>query len=242
MGFGKSLILSWSAGKENVSLMLHTCSSQGSDFERETCDNNFSWANNALQDEDFAAVNSPRWTLADEDDRESIEERNDAAQDGCTFSDGSTGACEMSRTIDEKAQEDGLAVETVTVGVACSRLVTVACGENNSMCLLYDITNINDPVLLKTFNLSPASKDKNPEKSYRDDMGDLDPETTIFVPKEQSPTGCTGVLFGGAISGTLSFYEFECEIPDCVKSSGWGHNMFWGGLMLAVSTLFVGFL
>lgn len=116
----------------------------------------------------------------------------------------------MSKTIDAKAQEDGLAVESVTLGIACDRLFAVGCGENNGVCLLYDVTDINTPKLIKTFNLSPASENKNPEESYLNDLGDLDAETTIFVPAEHSPTGKSGILFGGAISGTLSFYEFVC--------------------------------
>ena len=140
--------------------------------------------------------------------------RNDPLQDGCTFSDGSTGACPMSDTVDSKAQEDGLAVESVQVGVACGHLVAVACGENNGVCLLYDISEIETPELIKTFHLSPASRSKNPEQSYRNDMGDLDSETILFLSPETSPTGKAGFVFGGAISGTLSFYEFQCNGDD----------------------------
>ena len=83
----------------------------------------------------------------DSDDRESIEELNDPLRDGCEFNDGSTGACPISATIDAKAQEDGLGVETVVVGIACDHLVAVGCGENNGMCLLYDNTAIASPKL-----------------------------------------------------------------------------------------------
>lgn len=137
--------------------------------------------------------------------------RNDPLQDGCKFADGSSGACPLSETVDAKAQEDGLAVEAVQVGVACGHLIAVACGENNGMCILWDISDIESPVLLKTFNLSPASRDKNPEQTYLNDLGDLDSETILFVTPEESPTGKEGLVFGGAISGTLSFYEFQCE-------------------------------
>eukprot|EP00977_Amphora_coffeiformis_P001742 scaffold337_cov172-Amphora_coffeaeformis.AAC.16 len=127
---------------------------------------------------------------------------------------GSVGACPMKRTIDEKAQEDGLAVESVVVGVACDHLVVLGCGENNGMCLLYDFTDINNPTLLKTFNLSPVSESMNPEQTYRKTLGDLDAETTLFLSPEHSPTGNSGFLFGGAISGTLSFWEFQCQTPE----------------------------
>lgn len=137
--------------------------------------------------------------------------RNDPLQGGCTFADGSSGACPLSETVDAKAQEDGLAVEAVQVGVACGHLIAVACGENNGICILWDISQIESPVLLKTFNLSPASRDKNPEQTYLKDLGDLDSETILFLTPEESPTGKEGLVFGGAISGTLSFYEFQCE-------------------------------
>ena len=120
----------------------------------------------------------------------------------------------MSRTIDDKSPEDGLGVESVVVGVACSTLVAVACGENNSNCYLYDISTIESPKLLKVFNLSPASETQNPAYAYdQGTLGDLDAETTLFVTAEHSPTGKDGIIFGGAISGTLSFWEFECTIP-----------------------------
>lgn len=68
----------------------------------------------------------------------------------------------MAETVDEKAQEDGIGVESVVVGIACGRLVALACGENNSMCFLYDITDIANPSLIKAFHLSEVSKTKNP--------------------------------------------------------------------------------
>lgn len=142
--------------------------------------------------------------------------RNDPIIDGCANAgDGSPGACPISETIDWKAPEDGLAPESVTVAVACNRLLAVSCGENNGDCFLYDITNLNsgaDPVLKKVFNLSPASEIKSPGVAYDDkSLGDLDAEVVLFVPPEESPTGKAAFIFGGAHSGTLSFWEFECN-------------------------------
>lgn len=118
----------------------------------------------------------------------------------------------MSETVDAKALEDGLAPETVIVGVACDRLLAISCGENNSNCFVYDITDIRSPTLRKVINLTPASENKNPGVAYDDrTLGDLDAETQLFVNAEESPTGKAGVLFGGAISGTISFWEFECR-------------------------------
>ena len=99
--------------------------------------------------------------------------------------------------------------------MACNRLLAISCGENNGDCFLYDITNINnggDPVLKKVFNLSPASQNKSPGIAYADGtLGDLDAGEVLFVPPEESPTGKAAIIFGGAHSGTISFWEFECE-------------------------------
>jgi hypothetical protein len=151
--------------------------------------------------------------LSDNEDREAIEERNDPLEDGCTLSDGSSGACPMSQTVDEMAEKEGLAVEAVVAGVACDRLVMVACGESNAVCLLYDITDSPEsPVFIKAFSTSPISENENPEQAYDSgELGDLDTETMMMVTDAESPTGKAGVIMGGAISGTLSFYEFECQ-------------------------------
>jgi hypothetical protein len=144
--------------------------------------------------------------------------RNDPTQDGCDDAgNGESGACPISETIDEKAPEDGLAPESVTVAIACERVLTLSCGENNGNCFLYDITDIgdgSDPVLKKVFNLSPASELKSPGVAYDDrTLGELDAEATFFASAAESPTGKAGIFFGGAHSGTVSFWEFECANP-----------------------------
>lgn len=232
VGIGGRGMSIFSVGDNGISFVWDSAS----DFESETCAN-FPWAGNALQDEDFAPVNGPRWTLSGSDDRDSINERNDI--EGCDFPDGTRGACPMGQTLDERAQADGLAVEAVTVGVACNSLIAIACGENNGMCLMYDISTVRNPTLVNSFNLSPVSETMNPEQTYNDTLGDVDPETSTFIPREESPTGCSGVIFGGAISGTLSFYEFICENGerDCVTNTSGASSVNIGfsaaGLMMA---------
>jgi hypothetical protein len=186
----------------------------GSAFEKEGCAA-YPWAHNGIQDEGFAPVGGALWELSDTEDQTSIEEMNDPVFDGCDDAgNGQPGACPMSTTVDEKSPEDGPAPESVIVGVACSRLVAVACGENNSNCFLYDITDIQNPKLEKVFNLSPESENKAPGVAYNERvLGEHDPETTKFIDAVDSPTGKAGILFVGAISGTISFYEFECTIP-----------------------------
>lgn len=141
--------------------------------------------------------------------------RNDPLQDGCEDAgDGNAGACPISETIDEKATEDGLAPESIVVAITCDRVLAISCGENNGDCFIYDITEIGEgkiPVLKKVFNLSPASETKSPGVAYEDrTLGDIDAEAILFVPANESPTGKDAMMFGGAHSGTLSFWEFEC--------------------------------
>lgn len=140
---------------------------------------------------------------------------NDPGFDGTDDAgNGQPGAKPISQTIDEKATEDGLAPESVVVAIACDRLITVSCGENNGNCYIYDITTITNPVFIDVFNLSPASETQSPGVAYdARTLGDIDAESLRYVPANESPTGLAGIMFGGAHSGTLSFYEFVCMEP-----------------------------
>jgi hypothetical protein len=140
---------------------------------------------------------------------------NDPGFDGTDDAgDGQPGAKPISQTIDEKATSDGLAPESVVVAIACDRLISVSCGENNGNCYIYDITTITDPGFIDVFNLSPASEKQSPGVAYKArTLGDIDAESFRFVPANESPSGLAGIMFGGAHSGTLSFYEFECTEP-----------------------------
>lgn len=171
-----------------------------------------------MQDETYAPVNGTRWKLGDSEVKDELDKMNDPDFDGCTDAgNGKPGACPISETIDEKALEDGLAPESVTIAAACNHLFALSCGENNGNCFLYDISRIakgESPILLKVFNLSPVSERKSPSVAYDDrTLGEVDPEMTVFVPAEESPTGKAGIMFGGAHSGTISFWEFECTAP-----------------------------
>jgi hypothetical protein len=107
-----------------------------------------------------------------------------------------------------------LAPESVVVAIACDRLIAISCGENNGNCYIYDITTITEPVFIDVFNLSPASETQSPGVAYdARTLGDIDAESLHYVPANESPTGLAGIMFGGAHSGTLSFYEFVCTEP-----------------------------
>jgi hypothetical protein len=76
---------------------------------------------------------------------------------------------------------------------------------------VYDVTDPTQPSLLFLRHLSPASEAKSPDVAYEDGtLGDIDPESSRFLSAADSPRGNAGVMFAGAWSGTISFYEFTC--------------------------------
>jgi hypothetical protein len=76
---------------------------------------------------------------------------------------------------------------------------------------LYDIDDIENPILEQVFHLSEASKNKNAGVAYADrTLGEVDTETILFFSEDQSPTGKPSVLFAGAWSSTISYWEFDC--------------------------------
>lgn len=108
-------------------------------------------------------------------------------------------------------QESGVQVVSLAAGIVCDRLFVLSGGNTNSDAFLYDASDIQNPKLIQVLNFSPASQFKSPGVAYSDaTLGDIDPEHKIFVPADQSPTGKPGIIIGGGLSGTVSFYEFEC--------------------------------
>ena len=143
---------------------------------------------------------------------------NDPGADGCSDGgDGNPGACPLGQTVDERSQKDGYAPEAIVVGRACGRLYTATVSEKNSVGYLYDITDIADPALVKVFHLSEISQNLDPGLAYLNGLGEVDAESIIFLEEDKSPTGVPGILFAGAFSGTISWWEFSCvaeSLPD----------------------------
>lgn len=183
----------------------------GSAFEQEIC-KAYPWAHNAIQDEEFAIINGVLYNSS-EGIRETLEEMNDPLEDGCQDrGDGVPGACPMGGTTDERSPKDGAAPEAIVTGHACGRHLLVTATEKQDVALVYDITNIAQPELLFVKHLSPISESMNPDLAYTDrTLGEIDPEFQLFVTEDESPTGKAGVFFGGAWSGTMSFWELECN-------------------------------
>merc|ERR1712113_923938 len=168
------------------------------------------------QDEEFAPNTGPGNDLFESLDpnsglAETINEMNDPEEDGCADGDGNgnPGACPLSQTVDERSLKDGAGPEAVVVGYACGRMLMVTATEKQGTAFVYDVSNPVAPSFLFVQHLSPASRSKNPGVAHADGtLGDIDPESIIFLDAAVSPTGTPGLMFGGAWSGTVSFYEF----------------------------------
>ena len=204
-------------GGRGVSIYEHTTSGltlswdSGAEVEREQCAQ-YPWAHNGIQDEEFAPVNGHLYMAAGSKLRGTLDEMNDASQDGCADGgDGQPGACPLGQMVDDRSAKDGPGVEAIVAGKACGSLVAVTATEKQGTAFVYDISNIASPTLLFVKHLSPASETKNPGVAYADrSLGEIDPEAMIFLEEEHSPSGKAGVMFAGAWSGTMSFWEFEC--------------------------------
>nr|AFO84043.1 alkaline phosphatase [Karenia brevis] len=184
----------------------------GSAFEKSQCAA-YPWAHNGVQDEEFASLTGTLYKSASTSakTKEAIEEINDPDQDGCSDGgNGKPGACPLGKTVDARSLKDGAGPESIVAGVACGRLLAVTATEKQGTAFVYDISTISSPKLLFVHHLSPASETKNPGVAYGDHtLGDIDPESAVFLESHNSPTGNAGIMFGGAWSGTVSFYEFK---------------------------------
>mmetsp|Transcript_54241 Transcript_54241/g.176223 ORF Transcript_54241/g.176223 Transcript_54241/m.176223 type:complete len:693 (+) Transcript_54241:51-2129(+) len=183
-----------------------------SELEMKVCEY-FPWAHNSIQDEEFAPVNGGLYNSSDDDLKEVLRDMNDPAKDGCADAgDGKPGACPLNMTIDSRSPKDGPAPESMAAGEACGRLLLVTATEKSGVAFVYDITTVTKPKLLFVKHLTPISKTKSAGVAYATrELGDIDTEGVIFVDAAHSPSGSAGVFFGGAWSGTMSFWEFECS-------------------------------
>ncbi|CAJ1963749.1 unnamed protein product [Cylindrotheca closterium] len=204
---------------ENPRSQLKLVFDSGDVMEREGC-SSFPWSHNALMDEELAPFTGPNNTFVkameaegDLDVVQATKELNDPAQDGCfDQGDGTPGSCPLSQMVDSRSGKDGAGVENVVMGEACGRLVAAMATEKSSIAMLFDITDITTPELLKVFHLSPAAQNKSFGLAYNDgEIGEIDAESGVFLSAEESPSGKAGILFAGALSGTVSWWEFDCK-------------------------------
>jgi len=174
---------------------------------------------NSVVDEEFAPIpkmpNSSLWYF-DEELRDVLTEMNDPNIDGCEDQgDGTPGACPLSQNIDASSVKEGPAFENIVTGVACGRLIAATATEKSSIAWLYDITNLASPTLIDVFHLSPGSRNKSPGLAYNDGtLGEIDSESFFFLSAAETPNGKAALVFEGAFSGTVSWWEFDCVEPD----------------------------
>lgn len=205
----------------------------------------YPWAHNGVHDEEFAPVNGTAYDLASEGLKETIRELNDPAVDGCADQgDNTAGACPLGQTVDERSLKDGPAAEAVVVGEACGSRYMVTATEKNSIGFLYNIDDVMSPELVKVFHLSEASEMLSPGLAYdARTLGEIDAESIVFVDATKSPTGKAAVMFAGAWSGTLSYWEFNCAEDDSTPaptSEAVGHSV--KRVLLATAIIWVAIL
>lgn len=216
VGFGGRGISIWKPADAGLTLVWDS----GSQMEVEQC-SAYPWAHNGVQDEEFALVNGVLYNASSAGLQSTIREMNDPAVDGCADrGDGQAGACPLGKTIDSRSPKDGAAPEAIVAGVACGRLLAVTATEKQGTAFVYDISEIASPKLLYVRHLSPASEKKSPGIAYTArELGEIDPEGMVFLEAAASPSGKPAVLFGGAWSGTVSMWEFECPATTTVKTT-----------------------
>lgn len=211
---------------ENPSDLVKLVYDSADTVERGGCEQ-FPWAHNGIQDWQVApADNLGNNTLYQsleegEEDREILEAFNDPLRDGCLDQgNGQPGACPLSKYVDVLSDTFGSSVEAAAIGVACGRLVTVVATEKSSLALMYDITEINAPSVVQIFHLSPVSETTSAGFAFNEGtIGDVVTRKVVFLSASESPTGKPSLMFPGGQSGTISFYEIKCAVPDDASDS-----------------------
>mmetsp|Transcript_99666 Transcript_99666/g.287719 ORF Transcript_99666/g.287719 Transcript_99666/m.287719 type:complete len:684 (+) Transcript_99666:87-2138(+) len=208
VGFGGRGISIWKPTESALELVWDS----GSQIEVEQC-KKYPLAHNGIQDEEFALVGGELYKSSSAKLQKTLDEMNDPDVDGCADrGDGKAGACPLGKTVDSRSPKDGAAPEAIVAGVACGRLVAVTATEKQGTAFVYDISDIKAPELLFVEHLSPISLTKSPGVAYATrELGEIDSEGMVFLEAGASPSGKAAVLFGGAWSGTVSMWEFECE-------------------------------
>jgi len=211
---------------EDPSDMVKLVYDSADTVERGGCEK-FPFQHNAYQNWESAPAdnlgnNTLYLSLEDGDeDKETLEAWNDPNRLGCLDQgDGNPGACPLPKFVDDGTDSFGSSIESAGIGFACGRLVAAVATERSSLALLYDITEINSPTVVEIFNLSPVSETKSPGLAYNDGtIGDIVTRSITFLNAAESPTGKPSLMFVGVHSGTISYYEIKCAVPDDITTS-----------------------
>ena len=104
---------------------------------------------------------------------------------------------------DSRSENKGPEPEALTVGQVGERTYAFVGMERMGGIFVYDITNPYDAFFVEYIN----NRDVTEGLEVGDAIGDLAPESLLFVSADESPTGAPALIVGNEVSGTVAVYS-----------------------------------
>ncbi|MEG3765664.1 choice-of-anchor I family protein [Alteromonas sp. 14N.309.X.WAT.G.H12] len=104
---------------------------------------------------------------------------------------------------DSRSENKGPEPEAITVGTLGDRTYAFVGTERMGGIFVYDVTNPYDV----SFSEYVINRDLTEGLKAEDNIGDLAPESLVYVPVENSPTGEALLISGNEISGSVTVWE-----------------------------------
>ena len=104
---------------------------------------------------------------------------------------------------DSRSENKGPEPEALTVGQVGERTYAFIGMERMGGIFVYDITNPYDAFFVEYIN----NRDVTEGLEVGDAIGDLAPESLLFVTADESPTGAPALIVGNEVSGTVAVYS-----------------------------------
>lgn len=104
---------------------------------------------------------------------------------------------------DSRSENKGPEPEALTVGQVGERTFAFIGLERMGGIFVYDITNPYDAFFVEYVN----NRDVTEGLQVGDAIGDLAPESLLFIGSDQSPTGAPVLIVGNEVSGTVAVYS-----------------------------------
>lgn len=104
---------------------------------------------------------------------------------------------------DSRSENKGPEPEALTVGQVGERTYAFIGLERMGGIFVYDITNPYDAFFVEYIN----NRDVTEGLEVGDAIGDLAPESLLFVAADESPTGAPALIVGNEVSGTVAVYS-----------------------------------
>lgn len=108
---------------------------------------------------------------------------------------------------DDRSDNKGPEPEAMAVGTINDSVYAFVGCERIGGIFMYNITDVRNPLYVDYINSRNFSVTPNLANSINQTVGDLGPETIVFVPAQESGNGGDLLLMGNEISGTLSIYN-----------------------------------